>query len=556
MDNENAIKELIINDQVLDAIQLMYEQEEDTNLINELIILKSNLITLNKKARTGILSYEEENRALNKIKYELLQLVPKGSGNTEAAKTSKDGGSFSFDQTHFETRISQLTQDQFKVLNFIKKMNRVRISGCAGSGKTLVAAEKAIRLSKQGIQALVLCHNPNLSLKIRKLVSGHQVLVAAFGPFIRSLARHQNLSQMGWNKYYEPLPEELEMALQVIEHQSITFDAVIVDEAQDFREDWWIIIDTVLAKSKNPIFYIFHDDNQALLPFRASYPIEEPVVDLSKNCRNGGKIFDFIKSNFHHQAPEASIEIREIGSVKLFVYGNKDKLKTRVFSAIDWLTSKRGITHPVVLLAGDLTLDGWEFGWVRHSIPAGTGWRREVIRYFSQFATSFKLEQDALNGLSQEELPNPSDIATISRIAQKDYESLDKSPIYAKLGTQIAKSNRVYWAEKEGKSVLRFEYDAPAVRQFFLLKFLANPNWADSLVKNLSYTFTEHFTPESDNIPVFEAASFKGLESDGIVVVAMGQSHSYFNELYVAASRAKKELAIVIDKKNENFLVP
>src|SRR5690242_19125435 len=44
-------------------------------------------------------------------------------------------------------KVERLTNDQFRVIQMLSGEKRVRISGCAGSGKTLVAAEKAIRLS-------------------------------------------------------------------------------------------------------------------------------------------------------------------------------------------------------------------------------------------------------------------------------------------------------------------------------------------------------------------------------------------------------------------------
>ena len=47
-------------------------------------------------------------------------------------------------------------------------LRRVRISGCAGSGETLVAAEKALRLARAGVTTLFLCHNPLLAEHVRE----------------------------------------------------------------------------------------------------------------------------------------------------------------------------------------------------------------------------------------------------------------------------------------------------------------------------------------------------------------------------------------------------
>jgi hypothetical protein len=66
-------------------------------------------------------------------------------------------GSVSFSSTlrsHFsltDRTIETLTEEQCKIITFLRSHRKVAISGCAGSGKTLVAAEKAIRLDRAGL---------------------------------------------------------------------------------------------------------------------------------------------------------------------------------------------------------------------------------------------------------------------------------------------------------------------------------------------------------------------------------------------------------------------
>ncbi|GJM34791.1 MAG: hypothetical protein DHS20C18_37920 [Saprospiraceae bacterium] len=550
---EKKVKELIVNDNVLEALDLFYNEEARTEIINEVIILKSNLISLNKKIRAGILSYDEEIRTHNKIKYDLLNLIAKAK--EVGMVDTRESNTFSFDNADLDSTIERLTSDQFKVLNFINKMNKVRISGCAGSGKTLVAAEKAIRLSKKGLSVIIICHNPNLSSKIKSLVYGTNVFVTSFGQFIQNLNEYEVLQQREWNKYHEPLQEELNNALEIIEKKNIRFDAVIVDEAQDFREDWWLVVEAILAEAKEEILYIFHDDNQALLPHRSVYPIEEPIVDLSKNCRNGGKIYEFIKANFHHQAPETSIEIKDLGRVKLFVYPNRTKIKRKVFSAIDWMMHKKNVTQPLILLAGDINISNWEFGVVNHAIPIGASWKEEIIRKFQLLVPDIDIT-NKLRHLTGTDLPSEGDVKLIADIANEELEHIDKNYIFFKLGTQIANSNPVNWVEKNDKATLVFSLEDPFVNRYFLLKYLSNPDWDKQLKKELSFNFSDKIIESNDYIPVFETSSFKGLEAEGVILVTKGQSFSHLNELYVASSRAKKILAIVVDKANENFYIP
>lgn len=553
-DFTEEITQLVGSDQVQEALTLFFESAQRTEVVNQVIILKSNLMVLDKKVRAGVLSFDEEMRARNKVKFELLNLLESLDDPVGSPGEAQDD-SFSFEDPGLDTQIEKLTKDQFKVLNFINKMKKVRVSGCAGSGKTLVAAEKAIRLAKTGHKVIFLCHNPNLSNKVKRLVAGTNVLVISFGQFIRNLNEFESLLPMEWNKYHEPVSEELEKALQVIEEKQMRFDAVIVDEAQDFREDWWLVVEALLPEGKDQILYLFHDDNQALLPYRSVYPIEEPVVDLSRNCRNAGKIFEFIKLNFHYQAPEASLEIQGFGKVKLFVFTQGEHSRNKVFMALDWMVNEQKVANPVVLLTGGLYKRAWEFGLVKHVIPTGAGWRNAILSKLSEAFPNMDVPAH-FRGLSEEIIPTMKDVEVLSDFASNQFKQLDMPYVVAKLGPRVASLNQVSWSAVEGKVSLDYHHDDPVIRKYLLLKFLANPDWAQDLQVEKTFEFVEEITDKQGQVPVFEASSFKGLEADGVVLVGKGTTFSYFNELYVGSSRAKKVLAIVIDKEHDRFQLP
>lgn len=40
------------------------------------------------------------------------------------------------------------------------------------------------------------------------------------------------------------------------------YDAIVVDEAQDFLENWWLPLQLLLSDPDNGILYLFYDDNQ------------------------------------------------------------------------------------------------------------------------------------------------------------------------------------------------------------------------------------------------------------------------------------------------------
>jgi hypothetical protein len=143
--------------------------------------------------------------------------------------------------------VAHLTEEQFRAIQQLRWLRRVRISGCAGSGKTLVAAEKAVRLAQAGQRVLFLCHNPLLADHVRSLLAGSGAHALAFGAWVEALASgaegasgaadHHSANTAAadtWSHPLEPDDTALAEALRRLEQAQGAFDAVIVDEAQDF----------------------------------------------------------------------------------------------------------------------------------------------------------------------------------------------------------------------------------------------------------------------------------------------------------------------------------
>ncbi len=94
------------------------------------------------------------------------------------------------------------------------------------------------------------------------------------------------------NDFYEQAPELLMQAAERLQQQNpdMLFDAIIVDEAQDFKDEMWIPIPELLKDSQNGILYVFFDDNQRLYTQMSNVPIDIPPFPLTRNCRNTQRI--------------------------------------------------------------------------------------------------------------------------------------------------------------------------------------------------------------------------------------------------------------------------
>lgn len=132
-----------------------------------------------------------------------------------------------------------------------------RIKGPAGSGKSLVIATRAAKLAKEGKSVLVATFNITLwhylrDLIVRDLDAPEQLRNIRFTNFHHwcKLACHE----AGWKKRYEALwksgrEEDVlniglpRLASAAIDQPGATkYDAILVDEGQDYRPLWWNIL--------------------------------------------------------------------------------------------------------------------------------------------------------------------------------------------------------------------------------------------------------------------------------------------------------------------------
>ncbi|MEY3880648.1 MAG: hypothetical protein RIQ94_1444 [Pseudomonadota bacterium] len=240
--------------------------------------------------------------------------------------------SISFRMKQLDKIVSKLTEDQVRVLQHQKYHKRLLIKGCAGSGKTIIATERAIRLSRIGYKVLVTCFNPYLSEHIRSLTAGEQVDVMSFSQLIMKLSGEEAVLEE-WNIYTEPTESEIDKAFDSILDNNLYYDAILVDEGQDFKDHWWGVIEALLEKSNEKILYIFADDKQNFTKTHAKYPINDSPFYLSKNVRNAGKIFELIKQ-FHAAAPPSSAFLEGLGITKIGEL-NKAQITKNIIEAIN-----------------------------------------------------------------------------------------------------------------------------------------------------------------------------------------------------------------------------
>jgi superfamily I DNA/RNA helicase len=204
-----------------------------------------------------------------------------------------------FDIKREATEMRTLTEQQFRLLGSLDRNPRMLISGCAGSGKTFLAAEKARKLAERGIPTLLTCFNKALAGWLRERLSPlpEALHVQHFHEFAHEFVQSAGLDPekpetMEFGYYFNiHLPALL---MDAIEQTDMRFDAIVVDEGQDFLEDWWLSLLELLRDPDQGIFYVFYDDRQAIYNQDQDLPFESPLFELNENLRNTQAIHQHI----------------------------------------------------------------------------------------------------------------------------------------------------------------------------------------------------------------------------------------------------------------------
>lgn len=198
-----------------------------------------------------------------------------------------------------EQRVDQMTRDQRVTLDRLRYHRRLKVIGGAGTGKTWLAIEQAKRLAADGERVALLCYSRGLARYFERVTSTwpKNKRPAYVGLFHQLPVQWgAEIGQDDDSDYWEQrLPRQLgELARE--RPTSDLFDSIVVDEAQDFGQEWW---PSLLACLRDPVgggLFVFLDEGQRVFGRRGEVPIELPPYVLDENIRNTKRIAQLFSS--------------------------------------------------------------------------------------------------------------------------------------------------------------------------------------------------------------------------------------------------------------------
>ncbi len=284
-------------------------------------------------------------------------------------------------------KLARLTQQQFDLLNTLSVIPRARVTGGPGTGKTLLALETARRFGAQGMNTLLLCFNAPLGGHLAEATFDTPGVTAThFHAFCRTLAHEAGLDAKlraaeTAEGYEHAFPEILLEAAEALDRR---YDALVVDEAQDFRETWWAALEGCLAAGPEAPLYLFEDADQVFStnpsPVRPG-DLQGPF-QLTKNCRNSDEIHAFLAA-----CPEGPKGCRSSGvstgiRPRLLDVDDAGKLPRTVSATVAHLIKEWSVPASEIVVLTPRSPKTSALGKVERLGPAPVSWReRESDRH-------------------------------------------------------------------------------------------------------------------------------------------------------------------------------
>jgi len=199
-----------------------------------------------------------------------------------------------------EATADRLTQEQATLLSVTRMIRRMEIRGGAGSGKTILALTQAKDLTRgqgdrKAQRVALVCYSIGLSQYFKRQLAGvprhhRPAFVGSFEDLANEwgidTASHDRNDAAFWERDLAARMTEIAAALP----DGKRFDALIVDEAQDFADHWWYPLMKALRDEDEGGLYVYSDENQRIFARFGQPPVPLVPLVLDHNLRNTQQI--------------------------------------------------------------------------------------------------------------------------------------------------------------------------------------------------------------------------------------------------------------------------
>jgi len=269
-----------------------------------------------------------------------------------------------------------LTREQIRVVKTADRSDRCVVVGGAGTGKTVLALRQAQDFARGERRTLLLGYNRPLVDALRhencRIIQDGKIKpehlrtctfdslcgwvldrhVSDRERYLREAAEDHRGSDR--DEVLRPVAMEYALDESPLAER---FEAVVIDEAQDFNGHHWAALRSILEQADKVL--VFHDANQKV--HRLMGPLPPPIskwqsLPLTRNCRNTDPIFQGVYLNYLGP-PDVESSMLEGPAVKMVVGPTLRKQADLIAHECHHLICKEGVgaADIAVLIVGSLS---------------------------------------------------------------------------------------------------------------------------------------------------------------------------------------------------------
>ncbi|NBW81928.1 NERD domain-containing protein, partial [bacterium] len=198
-------------------------------------------------------------------------------------------------------QLSRISKEHYLTINQLEKERKIIINGRAGTGKTVLAIQKAFRDAQLGRRTLLICFNEKLASSLSASI---EQTCASIKKYITCCSYHQLCAEIciknneaiddrdsNLKNHLEDLEFRAECLAIHEDSETESYQTIVVDEGQDFRENWWRVLESIFDNDSDGFFWIFRDEVQNIQQ-QSQFPLEGFFeFTLLKNFRNSQSVY-------------------------------------------------------------------------------------------------------------------------------------------------------------------------------------------------------------------------------------------------------------------------
>lgn len=183
-----------------------------------------------------------------------------------------------------DQQLNVINRVQDNYVYLLQNIRQFYMKGGAGTGKTWIAKKMAEKEASFGKKTLFLCASKCLAEYLREITENSVEVRDIRSLFEEIITDFEMLQGPYYIGVYSNLKNDLNK-----------YDAIFVDEAQDFSEECAKTIKHLLKDSEKSILGVFYDDVQILRQdsFGEGFGISTPPFLLHENIRNTSNIYNW-----------------------------------------------------------------------------------------------------------------------------------------------------------------------------------------------------------------------------------------------------------------------